>query len=146
MAGTTEWMIQHSCNNEAGMNQPALAIAQSSFDFVMRLLAVLSFAIGCITAHAGDDRFGFDTHFEQGWPSSPVMQAIAWSGVSYIRDDLNAGSWETSPGVYVQPSWDIGWLNAAKANGLKVVGILGPNWHYKRSRALRCGLQQSNDA
>ena len=59
------------------------------------------------------------------------MQAIASSGVSYIRDDLNAGSWETSPGVYVQPSWDMGWLNAAKANGLKVVGILGPNWHYK---------------
>jgi hypothetical protein len=24
----------------------------------------------------------------------------------------------------------MGWLNAAKANGLKVVGILGSNWHY----------------
>jgi hypothetical protein len=108
------------------MNQPALPIAQTSFD----VLAILSVAIGCITAHAGDDRFGFATHFEQGWPSSPVMQAIASSGVSYIRDDLNAGSWETSPGVYVQPSRDMGWLNAAKANGLKVVGILGPNWRY----------------
>jgi hypothetical protein len=96
----------------------------------MRILAIFSVAIGCITAHAGDDRFGFATHFEQGWPNS-VMPAIASSGVSYIRDDLNAGSWETSPGVYVQPSWDMGWLNAAKANGLKVVGILGPNWHYK---------------
>jgi hypothetical protein len=31
----------------------------------------------------------------------------------------------------VQPARDIAWLNAAKANGLKVVGILGPNWHYK---------------
>jgi hypothetical protein len=96
----------------------------------MKILAIFSVAIGCITAHAGDDRFGFATHFEQGWPNS-VMPAIASSGVSYIRDDLNAGSWEISPGVYVQPSWDMGWLNAAKANGLKVVGILGPNWHYK---------------
>jgi hypothetical protein len=109
------------------MNQPA----QPSFDVAMRLSAILSVAIGCITAHAGDDRFGFATHFEQGWPFSSVMQAIASSGVSYIRDDLNAGSWETSPGVYVRPSWDMGWLNAAKVNGLKVVGILGPNWHYK---------------
>jgi hypothetical protein len=25
----------------------------------------------------------------------------------------------------------MGWLNAAKANGLKVVAILGPNRHYK---------------
>ena len=93
-------------------------------------LTIPSFAIGCITAHAGDDRFGFATHFEQGWPPTPLMQAIASSGVSYIRDDLNAGSWENSRGVYVRPSWDMGWLNAAKANGLKVVGILGPNWHY----------------
>jgi arabinogalactan endo-1,4-beta-galactosidase len=96
----------------------------------MRLLAILSVAIGCITAYAGDDRFGFATHFEQGWPSSPMMQAIASTGVSYIRDDLNAGSWEPSRGTYVHPSWDMGWLNAAKANGLKVVAILGPNWHY----------------
>jgi hypothetical protein len=110
------------------------AVAEASYPasktVVMRLLATLSVAIGCMTAHAGDDRFGFATHFEQGWPSSPVMQAIASSGVSYIRDDLNAGSWEPSTGVYVQPSWDMGWLNAAKANGLKVVAILGPNWHY----------------
>jgi hypothetical protein len=97
---------------------------------VKRLLVILSIAIGCGTAHAGDDRFGFATHFEQGWPPNPVMQAIASTGVSYIRDDLYAGSWETSPGVYVQPSGDMGWLNAAKANGLKIVAILGPNWHY----------------
>jgi hypothetical protein len=89
----------------------------------MRLLALLSIGIGCITAYAGDDRFGFATHFEQGWPSSPVMQDIASTGVSYIRDDLKAGSWEPSKGVYVHPSWDVGWLNAAKANGLKVVAV-----------------------
>src|SRR5260370_2813170 len=58
------------------------------------------------------------------------MPAIASSGVSYMRDDLYAASWEPHTGVYVQPTWDMGWLNAAKANGLKVVGILGPNWHY----------------
>ena len=34
-------------------------------------------------------------------------------------------------GAYVNPAWDMGWLNAAKANGLKVVGVLGPNWFYK---------------
>jgi hypothetical protein len=94
-------------------------------------LVILSAAIGCITAQAGDDRFGFATHFEQGWPSSPVMQCIASSGVSYIRDDLNAVSWEKSPGVYRLPAWDMGWLNAAKANGLKVVGVLGPNSNYQ---------------
>ena len=55
------------------------------------------------------------------------MQAIASTGVSYIRDDLNAGSWEPNKGVYVQPAWDMGWLNTAKANGLKVVAVLGPN-------------------
>ena len=97
---------------------------------VLKLLTILCVAIWCITAHAGDDRFGFTTHFEQGWPPNPVMKAIASTGVSYIRDDLNAGSWEPNKAVYVQPAWDMGWLNAAKANGLKVVAILGPNWHY----------------
>jgi len=94
-------------------------------------LVMLSIGIGCLTVRAGDDRFGFATHFEQGWPPNPVMQDIASTGVSYIRDDLNAGNWEPSPGVYVLPSRDMAWLNAAQANGLKVVGILGPNWHYK---------------
>jgi hypothetical protein len=96
----------------------------------MRLLTILSVAIGCITAHAGDDRFGFATHFEQGWSSTSLMPAIASSGVSYIRDDLYAGHWESSRGVYVQPSFDMGWLKAARANGLKVVGILGSNGNY----------------
>jgi len=95
----------------------------------MRLFAIFSVAIGCISAHAGDDRFGFATHFEQGW-SSKLMPPIASSGVSYIRDDLYAGHWESSRGVYVQPSFDMGWLIAARANGLKVVGILGPNGNY----------------
>jgi hypothetical protein len=92
--------------------------------------AIMGIAIGCLTAQAGDDRFGVATHFEQGWPSSPVMQAIASTGVSYIRDEFYAASWETSPGVYVQPAWDMAWLTAAKASGLKVVGVLGPNGKY----------------
>jgi hypothetical protein len=96
-----------------------------------RLLIVLGITLGCVTLRAGDDRFGFATHFEQGWPTSPDMQDIAAAGVSYIRDDLNSGNWEPSLGVYLLPSSDMAWLNAAKANGLKVVGILGPNSLYK---------------
>jgi hypothetical protein len=95
-----------------------------------QLLGVLSLALSFTNAHAGDDRFGFATHFEQGWPISPDMQYIAATGVSYIRDDLNVGNWEPTKGVYVLPSRDMAWLNAAQTSGLKVVGILGPNYHY----------------
>jgi hypothetical protein len=98
---------------------------------VSQLVSILSIAISFTTAQGGDDRFGFATHFEQGWPTSPVMQYIAAAGVSYIRDDLNAGSWEPNKGAYALPSRDMAWLTAAKVNGLKVVGILGPNWHYQ---------------
>jgi hypothetical protein len=94
------------------------------------LCGALSVLFGGVMAQAGDDRFGFATHFEQGWPSNPVMQDIASTGVSYIRDDLLASSWEGSPGVYRQPAWDMGWLTAAKTNGLKVVAVLGPNSLY----------------
>jgi hypothetical protein len=115
------------------MNFPLFTRATTSsilFPVVMRILALTNIAIAASTASAGDERFGFATHFAQGWPASVVMPAIASSGVSYIRDDLGAWNWETSPGVYVLPSWDMGWLNAAKANGLKVVGILGGNPNY----------------
>jgi hypothetical protein len=95
-----------------------------------RLLIILGITLGCATLRAGDDRFGFATHFEQGWPTNPDMQDIAAAGVSYIRDDLNAGDWEPSPGYYVLPSWDMAWLTAAQANGLKVVAVLGPNSLY----------------
>jgi hypothetical protein len=95
-----------------------------------RLLVVLAITFGCLTLHAGDDRFGFATHFEQGWPTNPDMRDIAGAGVSYIRDDLNAGNWEPRLGVYVLPSSDLAWLTAAQANGLKVVGVLGPNSLY----------------
>ncbi|MBV9877337.1 MAG: hypothetical protein JO025_21590 [Verrucomicrobia bacterium] len=95
-----------------------------------QLLGVLSIVVSFTAAHAGDDRFGFATHFEQGWPISPDMQYIAATGVSYIRDDLYVGNWEPTKGVYTLPSRDMAWLNAAQANGLKVVGVLGPNYHY----------------
>ena len=104
---------------------------QASMKKTNQLLVMLSITIGCVTLRAGDDRFGFATHFEQGWPTNPDMQDIASAGVSYIRDDLNAGNWEPRPGVYVLPSSDMAWLNSAHANGLKVVGILGPNSLYK---------------
>jgi hypothetical protein len=96
-----------------------------------QLLVLLSITIGCVTLRAGDDRFGFATHFEQGWPTNPDMPDIASAGVSYIRDDLNARNWEPRPGVYVLPSSDMAWLNSAHAHGLKVVGVLGPNSLYK---------------
>src|SRR5215471_12214857 len=95
-----------------------------------RLLIVLAITVVCVTLHAGDDRFGFATHFAQGWPTNPDMLDIAAAGVSYIRDDLNAGNWEPSAGAYVLPSSDLAWLTAAQANGLKVVGVLGPNSLY----------------
>src|SRR5215469_12109718 len=95
-----------------------------------RLLIILGITLGCATLRAGDDRFGFATHFEQGWPTNPDVQDIAAAGVSYIRDDLNAGDWEPNPGYYVLPSWDMAWLTAAQANGLKVVAVLGPNSLY----------------
>jgi hypothetical protein len=110
---------------------PTRSICSSRFLFTLReLLLILSVALGCSTVQAGDDRFGFATHFAQGWPSSPLMQAIASSGVSYIRDDLYSWDWEPTRGVYVQPAWAMGWLNAAKANGLKVVAVLGQNGNY----------------
>src|ERR1700751_4417093 len=95
-----------------------------------RLLIVLGVTLVCMTLRAGDDRFGFAPHFEQGWPTNPDMQDIAAAGVSYIRDDLNAGNWEPSPGVYVLPASDMAWLTAAQAHGLKVVAVLGPNSLY----------------
>ena len=95
-----------------------------------RLLITLGITLGCVTLQAGDDRFGFATHFEQGWPTNPDMRDIAATGVSYIRDDLNSGNWEPSPGVYVLPASDMTWLTAAQANGLKVVAVLGPNSLY----------------
>src|ERR1700758_4727026 len=95
-----------------------------------RLLIILSITLGYVTLRAGDDRFGFATHFEQGWATNPDMPDIAAAGVSYIRDDLNAGNWEPKLGTYVWPSSDLAWLTAAQANGLKVVGVLGPNSLY----------------
>ena len=108
---------------------PALPYYSRIANALIGVLAILIVAFGCLTAHT-DDRFGFATHFNQGWPAAALMPAIASTGVGFIRDDINVGSWETSAGVYVQPAWDIGWLTAAKTNHLKVVAILGPNKLY----------------
>ena len=115
-----------SCTGAGDAFQPS----KGNLHKTNRLLIVLGITLGCVTLRAGDDRFGFATHFEQGWPTNPDMHDIAAAGVSYIRDDLNAGNWEPSPGVYVLPASDMAWLTAAQANGLKVVAVLGPNSLY----------------
>ena len=69
------------------------------------------------TAYAGDDRFGVATHFQQGW-STNLMPSIKALGVGYIRDNDNG---TVVNGKYVPP----GWLPIARANGLKVVLIVG---------------------
>ena len=56
-------------------------------------------ANGCLTALAGDDPFRFATHFEQGWPPTPLMQAIASSGVSYIRTTFTLSVGKPIPAV-----------------------------------------------
>jgi hypothetical protein len=124
-ANLGEPFADRSADRGAGSDPQTVSVASLKW-----LPVFLGLASGCLSAQAGDDRFGFATHFEQGWPPATVMPAIASTGVSYIRDDLNAGSWEVALGSYAQPAWDMAWLNSAKANGLKVVGVLGPNSRY----------------
>jgi hypothetical protein len=95
----------------------------------MKFLCCFFLAIS--TSLAADDRFGFATHFEAGWSPEPnVIPGIVATGAGWIRDDLYAGHWETSPGVYVIPTSDSKWMKDAHTHGLKVVGILGPNGNY----------------
>jgi hypothetical protein len=78
---------------------------------------------------AGDDRLGFCTHFDQqggspNWNPKYLMPKIAATKAAWIRDDWNWGVCEASPGVYSVPSSKQAWLDAAFANGLKVVAVL----------------------
>lgn len=77
----------------------------------------------------GNLRFGFATHFGQGWNIN-LMPKIAATGVGYIRDDLNVGQWEPVPGTYAISAGDKVWIDAAHVNGLKVVGILNKDTSY----------------
>jgi hypothetical protein len=79
-------------------------------------------------AAAGDDRFGFCTHFTQGWPPDVIMPQIAASGAAYIRDDWPWWQCEVTPGAtYQVPAALQHWLDVAYANGLKVVVAMGSN-------------------
>jgi hypothetical protein len=97
----------------------------------MKKLIVSLLVLGCIHGvYAGDDRFGVATHFDQGW-SITLMPLIKALGVGWIRDDTPAWWWEHPAGHYVPPAGkELAWLTAAKAQGLKVVGIMGPNTNY----------------
>lgn len=95
----------------------------------MKLLPFLVTLLSPALLTAGDLRFGFATHFEQGWNPS-FMPLVAATGVGYIRDDLLTSHWEPTPGNYVTPAFDKTWLDAAHANGLKVVGIIGGSTLY----------------
>jgi hypothetical protein len=98
----------------------------------MKTAAFLFLTLAASFAISPDDRLGFATHFEQnaGWNPTTVPPLIASSGAGWIRDDLYAGHWETSPGIYTIPAFDKTWMQAAHGQGLKVVGILGPNGNY----------------
>ncbi len=91
-----------------------------------RLIVSLIFFAALANTHAGDDRVGFATHFGHGY-STNLMPYIAASGAGWIRDDITWARCETTKGVYAVDPLDQGWLDAAAANGLKVVAILNPN-------------------
>jgi len=90
-------------------------------------LCALILAIGA--SFASDDRLGFCTHFDQqgsspNWNPKNLMPDIAATKAAWIRDDWNWSVCEASPGVYSVPASKQAWLDAAYANGLKVVGVL----------------------
>jgi hypothetical protein len=74
-----------------------------------------------------DSRFGFSTHFDQGWNPATVIPQILTTPAQYIRDDMN---WQViegvTQGVYnasaIKPFWNI-----AITAGLKCVAIIGAN-------------------
>jgi hypothetical protein len=72
-----------------------------------------------------DDRVGVCTHFGQGWNVSEIMPMVADLGVGWIRDDQSWGEMEPQPGHYVIPARLSEWVNAAHAEHLKVLVVLG---------------------
>ena len=72
-----------------------------------------------------DDRVGVCTHFAQSWSVPQVMPLVANSGVGWIRDDLPWAELEPTPGNYAIPAKTLGWIQAARQAGLKMVVILG---------------------
>jgi hypothetical protein len=89
----------------------------------MRSVKSLLAALSIVTTAYGLPEVGVDAHFDQGWPLSVMPQIALW-GFASIRDGITWANFETSKGVYAIPAYDQAWLNAAHANGLKVVLLL----------------------
>jgi hypothetical protein len=106
------------------------AIGDSFVKITLIVIAlVIGFAFGWCAMSNADDRFGLDTHFNQGgnagYDQNIVMPLIAPTGAGWIRDDLGGVDIENvAPGVYGGPLWvraRLRWLNLIHPYGLKVV-------------------------
>src|SRR6516225_8138676 len=95
------------------------------------IVGLAAFAVAIHVTNAGDERLGFNCHFDQqssspNWNPDFVIPIIAKQGAgAYIRDEVNWGLAETSPGVYSMPAAKQHWLDEARSNGLKVVACFG---------------------
>jgi len=89
----------------------------------MRSVKSLLAALTIVTTAYALPEVGVDAHFDQAWPVSVMPQIVLW-GFASIRDGITWANFETSKGVYAIPAYDQAWLNAAHANGLKVVLLL----------------------
>ena len=74
-------------------------------------------------AYAGDNRFGVDTHFQQGWSTS-LIPSIKALGVGWIRDDyqgtFTGNTWNNFYATFTPAPWIV----SANKAGLKVALIL----------------------
>jgi len=107
------------------------------FESIIKFVGMSGLALNCLVVIttclraqtvpeglAQDDRVGVCTHFSQNWPVEQIMPLIARSGAGWIRDDLNWGALERTPGNYQVPLKTRAWISAARHAGLKIDLIL----------------------